>query len=279
MNWISTYQWQIAMVIAVCIVLGVGRAAILPIVKSSTLALWVAFAVTAFCGLVLCWALFGVMQWVTALPSLAGAVVGSIGAIIALWAGWHAASMIVPLARDVIDKRPDEDARKAALWVPTLLPAGFNAVWGVISHPRGITSTVTGAIMAGITILYAHRIVKAALAGRAGARGWRWFATLPMLLAGIVMIPLLAFADAQASQRLTGSSAAFLIIGRIALGSLGFALIIALIKDMKDKVPDKWARAFLAYGIPVLALFGLLVIGAAAGHAGDGAAILTGSMR
>jgi hypothetical protein len=200
MNWISTYQWQIAMVIAVCIVLGVGRAAILPIVKSSTLALWVAFAVTAFCGLVLCWALFGVMQWVTALPSLAGAVVGSIGAIIALWAGWHAASMIVPLARDVIDKRPDEDARKAALWVPTLLPAGFDAVWGVISHPRGITSTVTGAIMAGITILYAHRIVKAALAGRAGARGWRWFATLPMLLAGIVMIPLLAFADAPHRQ-------------------------------------------------------------------------------
>lgn len=279
MNWISTYEWQIAMVAAAAVIIGVTRSAILPIVKSFTPALWVTFAVYALCGLVLGWALFGVMQWVTALPSFAGAVVGSIGAIAALWVGWHAASMIVALARDVIDKRPDEDARKAALWVPTLLPAGFGAVWGIVSHPRGITSTVAGAIMAGITILYAHRIVKAALAGRAGATGWRWFATLPMLLAGIVMIPLLAFADTQASQRLTGDYVAFLIIGRVVLGALGFVLAIALIRDMKDKVPDKWARRFLAYGVPVLVLFGLLTAGAVLGHAGDGAAILTGSMR
>jgi hypothetical protein len=276
MNWITTYQWQIAMILAVAVILGVGRKAILPAVKSSTPLLWVAFAVTAFCGLILGWALFGVMVWATSLPGLAGATIGSVGAIIALWVGWHAALMIVDLARDVVDKRPDEDARKAALWVPTLLPAGFGAVWGVVSNPRGIGSGITAAIMAAITIVYAHRMVKSALAGRTGAKAWRWFATLPMLLAGIVMIPLLVFLDAQAAAFLPTP---FVVIGRVVLGAAGIALAIAALKDMKDKVPDEKVRAFLAYGIPVLFLFGALTISALSDRAETGLTVLTGGMR
>jgi hypothetical protein len=278
MKWIEQYHLQIAAVLGVLIVLGVGRAKILPAVRSSALLLWLAFVVTVFCGLVLGWALAGVVAWATHLSGTVGGIAGGIGALIAVWLGWHAVFLLVALIRDVADKQPDEDARKAALWVPLFLPAGWQAVWGIVSHPRGLGTGITAAVMAAITVVYAHRVVKASLTGKSGRKAWRWFAALACLFAGIVLIPLLAYVDAQAAHWAALPPWA-LVMGRIILGAVGLGLLVAAFVDIKDKVPDAAVRAFLAYGLPVLALFGLLTIGFLGGHAHDGLQVLTGSVR
>jgi hypothetical protein len=275
-DWISTNYLQITGVLAVVILLGVGRAKILPGVRSSPLLLWLAFVVTAVCGLILGWALVGVMAWMTSLPSLFGSVIGSIGAIVALALGWHAVYLTIALIRDLADKTPDEKARSAALWVPTFLPAGWTATWGIISNPRGLGTGITAAIMAVMTVLYAHLIVKEVLKAKTAPRAWRWFAALVMLLAGLVMIPLLVFADAQAALHLPGKLMASI---RILAGVAGIALLVRAIKDIVDRVPDVHVRAFLAYGLPLLFAFGAAAAAWLSGNAESGFELLTGSAR
>lgn len=275
MTWIRDNYLQISAVLGVIIMLTVGRAQLLPAVRNSTPLLWLAFVVTVACGLVLGWALSDVVSWLTHLSGGAGAVLGSIGALIALTLGWHAAYLLVALIRDVADKKPDEEARKAALWVPLFLPAGWSGVWGIVSHPRGLGTGVVAAVMAGITIRYVHRIVKAALAGKTGKKAWQWFAAAVCLLGGLVMIPLVTYVDTQASHW-SALPAWGLTMARIVLGAVGLALLIAACVDIKDRVPDEAVRAFLSYGFPVLTLFGLLAVGYFGGHAHDGLQILTG---
>lgn len=278
MHWIETYHLQIAAVVAVIILLTVGRAPLLTVAGNSAVLLWLAFTVTIVCGLVLGYALSGIVAWLTHLSGIGGAVIGSVGAVVALWMGWHAVGLVVALIRDVADRKPDGDARTAALWVPTLLPAGWSAVWGIVSNPRGLGTGITAAVMAGITIFYAHRVVKAALAGKSMRKAWRWFAAAVCLLAGLVMIPLLAYVDAQATGW-RALPAWGLTLARIALGAFGFALLVAAAIDIKDKVPDKQVRAFLRFGLPVLVLFGALAWGYLSGDGGTGLHTLTGSLR
>lgn len=275
-NWIDSHLAQLTALGMVVILLTVGRAKLLPGVKQNKGLLWLAFAVTAVCGLILGFALFGVVGWLTGLGGTFGGAVGSIGAVVAMWLGWHAAYLLVALIRDLADGQPDDEARKAALWVPTFLPAGFAAVWGVVSNPRGIGTGLVAAIMAVITVVYAHRIVKAVLAGKNARKAWRWFAALVMLLAGIVMIPLLMYVDDRAAEVLPGQ---YLIAFRVLLGTVGLALAIAAAIDIKDRVPDAAVRAFLAYGVPVLFLFGAMAIATATDHSGTTLTVLTGGMR
>lgn len=275
-TWINGHLPQLTALVMVAILLTVGRAKLLPGVKQNKALLWLAWLVTVVCGLILGYALYGVVGWITSLGGTLGGIVGSLGAVVAMWLGWHAAYLLVALIRDLADGTPDDDARKAALWVPTMLPAGFAAVWGVVSHPRGVGTGLVAAVMAGITVVYAHRIVKAALSGKSGRRAWRWFAALVMLLAGIVMIPLLAYVDDRAATVLPGP---WLVASRVVLGTAGVALLIGAMVDIKDKVPDAAVRAFLAYGVPVLFLFGALALSAVQDHSGTGLTQMTGSMR
>lgn len=275
-DWLSDNYLQITAVLAVMILLGFGRAKILPGVRGSALLLWLAFLVTAACGLILGWALVDVMAWVTSRPSLFGAVIGSIGAIAALILGWHATYLLIGMIRDLADKTPDEMARRAALLVPTFLPAGWSATWGVISNPRGLGTGITAAIMAVITVVYAHLIVKEALKAKTAPRAWRWFAALVCLLAGVVMIPLLVFADAQGGEHLPGKLMTSL---RLLAGAAGLALLVPAVKDIVDRVPDAFVRAFLAYGVPLLFAFGAASLAWLSGNAESGFELLTGSAR
>ena len=275
-DWISTNYLQITGVLAVIILLTVGRAKILPGVRSSPLLLWLAFAVTAVCGLILGWALVDVMAWVTSRPSLFGAVIGSIGAIAALILGWHAVYLLIGMIRDLADKTPDGMARRAALLVPTFLPAGWTATWGIVSNPRGLGTGITAAIMAVITIVYAHLIVREALKAKTAPKAWRWFAALVCLLAGLVMIPLLVFADAQAAEHLAGKLMTSI---RILAGVAGIALLVGAVKDIVDRIPDALVRAFLAFGVPLLFLFGAAAAAWLSGNAESGFELLTGSAR
>jgi hypothetical protein len=277
MNWIETHHLEIVGVLAVAILLTVGRAKLLPGVKRSKFLLWLAFAVTIICGLVLGWALYGFVAAVVGWHGLPGAVFGSIGAIAAMWMGWHGIYLLIAMIRDVADGTPDDDARKAALWVPTFLPAGWAAAWGVVTNPHGFTTTVVSVILAVITVMYLHRIVKASLAGKNARKAWRWFTVAPCLLAGIVLIPIVAFGIAELPR--LGVAAWIVTSVEILLGVTGFALGIAAFIDMLDRVPDAAARAFLAYGLPLLIVSGAVAFAYLSGGAGSGATTLVSVVR
>ena|SRR5690242_2766422 len=274
MTWFSNHALQIGLILVVAIILGVGNSKLAQKTRSSRMpavALWGAFIVTVGCGLVLGYALHGVVAWLVGLGGLFGGVIGSVGALIALAFGWHAVYLAVALIRDVADQRPDEDARKAALWIPTFLPAGWSAVLGIAEHPRGIGTGLVAAIMAGITVVYVMKIVKAALASKNHRKAWSWFLVPITLLAGLVMIPLVAYIDGFGAEYLPGP---VMLIARLVLGAMGIALLIGAIADVCDHVPDAYMRTFLVAGVPLLFVYGALIVAHISSGASSGFALL-----
>lgn len=283
--WFDAHLLQLVGVAIVLILLTVGRKPLVNRAKEHKFLLWFAFLVTIACGLVLGWALRDLAAWVTSLPGTLGGVVASIGAILAIIAGWWSIELTVKAVRDVMDGTPDEDARKAALWVPTLAPAGLTAAWQIVTHPRGIGTGITAAIIAVISLIFLWKTNKAALAARNHPLLWKWFAVAVSVLAGILMIPLLAFADAQVASRTGGDwSTAF----RLLVGAAGVALLIAAIADAWPKaakgektiVPDGGVRTFAALGVPALVLCGALAVGFISDKTSEqGNVLVTGSVK
>jgi hypothetical protein len=276
MSWFNAHWEQILGVACVVVMLVFGRKKLLPGVGQSKFLLWLAFAVTAACGLVLGWALSGLMAWLTSRGGWFGGVVGNVGAIIAVAAGWWSVTMLVALVRDLADGKPDGDARQAALWFPLLAIGGISSVWGIVQHPRGIGTGLAAAVIGGISVIALHRIVKSALAGKKAAKAWRWFAAGVALLAGLLIIPLYAFADTQLAAHASGN---LVTSFRVLSGVLGLALLLGAAIDLKDKVPDAAVRAFLAYGLPALILTGAFAVGWFGDHAQTGGQVLLGGMR
>ncbi|MET0416628.1 MAG: hypothetical protein ABW022_11475 [Actinoplanes sp.] len=284
MTWLNAHWLQITLILGVIVLLVFGRNKILPRVQENKFILWLAWLVTVICGLVLGWALHDVAAWVTSLPGTLGGVVASIGAVLAVIAGWWAISMAVTMIRDIADGVPDGDARKAALWIPTLAPAGLSAAWGIVTNPRGIGTGITAAVIAVVSLAFLHKIVKAALAGKKGETLWKWFAVAVCLLAGLLMIPLLAYGDAQAQRHLPGEWPTAL---RILVGVTGLALLVWAICDAipkkkqgeKHMVPDEGVRAFLTFGLPALFLCGAIAVGQISDAATEQGNILIGSMK
>lgn len=283
-TWFTNNWPQLLAIASVIIMLTVGRKKLLPDVKQNKFLLWLAYAVTAICGLVLGWALVGVMGYLTSLPGLFGGIVGSVGAILGVTFGWWAVAMLVEMFRDLADGVPDGDARRAAMWVPTMLPAGIASVYGIVSNPRGLGTGVTAAIIAGISFIALRKIMKAALSGKKGENAWKWFACAVCLLAGILMIPLYAYADMQVAAN---TPHPWPTIFRTIVGVIGLALLIAMAVDLvpkksqgeKKPVPDGGVRAFLSYGLPALVLFGALAVGSMSEHTESGGALLIASFR
>lgn len=272
---IEQYLPQIGAVIAAVILLA-GRNVILPQTRQSKFVMWTAFAVTAICGLMLGYALVGVTRWVTGLGGGFGGTVASIGGIAAVWLGWHGVYQAIPMIRDLADGTPDGDARRAALWIPTLLPAGGQAVWGIVTAPRSVGSTVAAIAMAALTIVYAHLISKEAVKGRKARKAWHWFAVAVCLLAGVVAIPLVWFLDGIAADNLSTS---WLVFVRVIAGTIPFALGVASVKDMVDGIPDQWVRRFAAFGTPLIVAYGFIAFQALVNGATNGGDILIGSMQ
>lgn len=282
--WFDAHLLQVVGVAVVLILILVGRKPLLGRAKEVKFLLWLAFVVTIACGLMLGWALHDLAAWLTGLPGTLGGVVSSIGAIAAILAGWWSIDLLVKLVRDVMDGTPDDDARKAALWVPTLAPAGLAAAWGIVQNPRGIGTGITAAVIAIASLIFLRKTNNTALAAKNHQLLWKWFAVAVSILAGILMIPLLAFADSQIAQRTSGDwSTAF----RLLVGALGLGLLIAAVADAwpkKEKgektiVPDGGVRAFAALGVPALILCGALAVGFVGDHATEQGNILVGAAK
>lgn len=277
MKWIEQNFVQITLVIAAIIIIAVGRGPMLPHVKRSKVLLWAAFVVTAACGLVLGWALSDVTSWITSRGGAFGGAVASLGAIIAVAAGWWSVDMLVALIRDLADCVPDGDARRAALWVPTTAPAGMSAAWGIMSNPGGVGTGITALIIAAITVGFCVKISKSALAGQKLPRFWHYFAAAACLLGGIVLIPLVAWLDTKAADLLSGN---WLTGARIVAGSVGLALLAAMLVDwFKDKIPDQHVRNFALVGVPLLVVCGAVVVAHLTDAANSSGAILLGGLK
>ena len=283
MPWFHDHLYQIAGVIVALILLP-GRAYATKRSGDHVVLLWFAFVVSAVIGLILGASLYALTTWLTSLSGTFGGIISSIGAILAVIGGWIAMVMLVRLFRDLGDGKPDGDARAAALWVPILAPACLSAVWNIVTHPRGIGTGITAAIIALISIIALNVVVKSCLKAGKHELFWKWAATAISLLAGILMIPLVAFADSQVAKYADGD---VLLVFRLVLGAVGLVLLVGAIVDAWPKkakneekmVPDGWVRAFMAYGFPVLFLFGALVVGFASDRATEQGNVLVGSVQ
>jgi hypothetical protein len=297
-------SWAVAITAIVAFVILNG--ARLELVKSSTkskhpaVGLWLAFAASIICGGILAVGLYQPLQALTSLTGGASGLVGSVGILMAVWFGMHSARLIIAAARDLSDKRPDQDARSAALIVPSMLPAGWTGLVAMINNPSGFTSGTTAVLSGMIVLFYSHSITKAALAsgggksfagggqgaaysgptgggpGSGGGKSNRiigkWVAAAVCLLAGVMLVPTIAALDAA----LSGALPATIVVAlRVIGGTVGLALGVAATCDILDHEPDKWVRGFLAYGVPLVTLFGSL----SAALVGDGANNLQDLLR
>jgi hypothetical protein len=237
---------------------------------------WTSFIIYILSGLALAVAAIPTIKWLVAFGGRAGlaAVVGNLTAIVTLALGWHAVAMIVSMIRDLADKTPDHEARTAALWVPTFLPIGGAAVMQLVQNPQGIGQGITAAIMGVVTLIYTGMIVKRVDAARNHKNKWNWFAFVVLLIGGLVIIPMVAYADTALISQLPG---AFKALTRVALGLAGAGLVVAGIADIwVDRVPDAYARNAAKFGIALVFVFGGLGIAALTGSASTGAGFLNG---
>jgi hypothetical protein len=282
MSWFTNHLYEIVGFFFGLILLIGGKVAI-GRANDHAVMLWFAYIVRLLTGLIFGASLYRLTQWVTSLPGTFGGIVSSIGAIIAVIGGWIAAVMTVRHFRDLADGKPDGDARTAALWVPILGPACFSAVWQIITNPRGIGTGITAAIIAIISVIALHQVVKSCLKPTRHELFWKWVAVAVSVLGGILMIPLLMFADSQVAAH---ASSEVLFAFRALLGAVGLTLLFAAVADAWPKkskneqtvVPDKWVRAFCAYGVPVLFLFGAMAFDFATDQATKQGEVVTGSV-
>lgn len=276
--WINGHQTELVALLVACFGIWTAKK-LLPKFSNKergSHARWASFVIYVLSGLALAVAAIPTITWLVSFGSRAGlaGLVGNLTAIVTLALGWHAVAMIVSMIRDLADKTPDHEARTAALWVPTFLPIGGAAVMQLVQNPQGIGQGITAAIMGVITLVYTSMIVKRADAARSHKNKWNWFAFAVLILGGLVIIPMVAYADTALIAQLPG---AFATLTRVALGLAGAGLMLAGIADIwVDRVPDAYARAMARPGIALTFVFGGLGFAALTGSASSGAGFLNG---
>jgi hypothetical protein len=225
--------------------------------KYGSAARWFAFGLSIFAGLCLAVGLIPIVRWFTGLGTL-GAIPASIGTILTVLVGWQAVYLVIAAIRDLMDRTPDEEARKAARWVPTFLPVGGAAIFGMFSNPRadglGLgVSVLTAAIVSAITMAYTFKIFKAVDLSKNGKDGWKWFAAIVAFLAGFIHVALINYVDGLLAEVVPGTWMGVLR----ALAGLGGILLMACgIADiLRDGKPDKYVRRGGVFGVPLVTLF------------------------
>lgn len=276
LNWIATHQVQITALLVAGIGIGLAKK-IIPFIsraqkkERSPHARWASFVIYAISGIALAIAMVPFVMWLIGkLGSVGTFFVGT--ATLAL--GWHAVAMIVSVIRDLFDKVPDHEARTGALWIPTLVPVGISAVIALLKNPQGLGQGLTAAAMALVTVIYAYMIVKRMDNAQNHKKQWNWAAFGVLVLAGLVIIPLYAYADTALISMLPGN---IQWLPRLVVGLLALSALIAAVCDIWfDGVPNKLARAGAIFGLPGVFVFGGIAWTAITGATQDGASFLNG---
>ncbi len=225
---------------------------------------WFAFGLSVLAGLLLAVFLIPLMRKIGSLGGL-GVVPAAIGTVLAVLMGWQAVYLIIAAIRDLMDKTPDEEARKAARWVPTFFPVGASAIATLVTHPRadgfGLgVNVLTAAIVSSITMIFTFKIFKAVDAGRQGRSGWKWFAAGVAFLAGFIHVALVSYVDGMLADVLPGP---WMIAIRTSGGTLGLVLLICgLVDYFRDHIPDAYVRRAGVFGVPLMVLYFSLAVAA-----------------
>lgn len=282
MSWFAAHQTQIyALMVTITFVM-IAKKGIPHIDRSKKkerggpFARWVAFGCYVVAGVALTVA---VTPIVTALVSWGGgdglgAIVGNVGAVIALALGWQAIAMTISVARDLFDKTPDHEARSGALWIPTFAPIGGAAVAQVVKNPQGLGQGITAAVMGVVTLVYVYQIIKRMDAAKNHKDVWNWLAFAVCVLGGLVLIPLIAYTDTVLSGILPGVLMGFIRVGAGLAGL--FLLFIGAYDIVCDGEPNNKARAAAIGGVGITFVLGGIAIGAITGSWADGAGFLNG---
>ncbi|MBF9135200.1 hypothetical protein I0C86_40695 [Plantactinospora sp. S1510] len=251
--------------VAVAVFLHYARKPHQGIQDSSKAARWTAFILSALAGFIAVVVLWPIVSWVLKLDG-GFAWIGSIGAIVGLTLGWYALTMGTSMVRDLADGVPDKEAQRAALYIPTCLPAGWGSVAGVISNPTGIGSTITAAIMSGISVFFCVKIVQEALKNKQSKHyvKWLYYAAVVSFLGGLCAVPLVAKIDDFLADHVP---AEYMTWGRVIGGVIGAAMLIGAFADAFQKhphpddrsrtirKPDQHVRTFGLVGLPLCYLF------------------------
>ncbi len=281
MSWLSAHAVQITVIISAILLNGLAEKGVPKIGRSGKehgkkFARWATFMIKIIAGLCLAVGLVPVVTWLTGLGGGGGfaAIVGNLGAVITLALGWQGVAMLISVARDLADGVPDEEARKGALWIPTILPAGGAAVVALVQNPQGLGQGITAAVMALITIMYVIMIAKRALSAQKHQTFWLWFAFVISIIGGLVMVPLIAYADTVIVQGFL--PAAFHTPVRVITGVVGLCSLGAGAWDIIcDGIPNKYARNAAVFGIGLTFVFGGVAVATISGNATHGAAFLS----
>lgn len=227
--------------------------------KRPKFVMYMAFSLALAAGLCFCVALFPMIRWLTTRAASGGALLASIVTISTVWVGWQAIYMLIAMFRDIADKKAgSKDALKAARWVPTLLPIGAPAFISLITHPRtsgfGLgLSVATAAIVSLMSVIYTFMIFNATDAANTQSVFWKRFCLAVAILAGIIHIAAINYADTMLSGVVSSGTMAWL---RAIAGLGGAVLILCGLRDWAvDNEPDKWSRRAGVYGIPLVTLF------------------------
>lgn len=249
--------------------------------KYGSAARWFAFGLSLVAGLLLAAFLIPLMLWVGKLGSW-GVVAAGIGTIVTVLLGWQAVYLVIAAIRDLMDKTPDEEARKAARWVPTFLPVGGTAIVSLVSNPRadgfGLgVNVLTAVIVSAITMGYTFKIFKAVDLGKNGKNGWKWFAMVIAFLAGFIHIALFTYADGLLANFIPG---VWMNVLRAVLGFAGLLLFIVGLHDIfKDGLPDKFVRRAGVFGVPLVTLFFSLGVSLLSENANSTIQLLSAGLR
>lgn len=283
MNWIAAHQTQLIALMVAIACISMAKKGIPHIDRSKKkerggpFARWTAFGLYVLGGIALAIAITPVIRSIVSFGGGAGfgAVVGNLGAIVALALGWQSIAMMVSVARDLFDKVPDHEARSGALWIPTLAPIGGSAVVQVVQNPQGLGQGLTAAAMALVTLVYVYQIVKRMDAAQGHKNIWNWLAFGVCVLGGLVLVPLIAYVDTVVIAGWLPGSAVLIV--RIAVGLIGLVLMAGLVYDIWcDGEPNKKARAGAVAGLGITIVWGGIAFGAMTGAWGDGASFLNG---
>jgi hypothetical protein len=278
-GWLQAHQSQLGALLIAGFLVGTAKKLIPKIGhrERGSWAKWASFVLYILGGLALAVGMIPLVNWLVGAGagSIGGQLISGFAAVVTLALGWHAIALLVSMIRDLADHSPDHEARTAALWVPTLLPIGGAAVWQLVQNPQGIGQGITAAAMGIVTLIYAGMIVKRAdKAGKDHKSKWNWFAFGVYVIAGLVIIPLVAYADTALIAHLPGPVAGLV---RLGLGLAGLGMVLAGLGDiLVDRVPDQFARAGARFGIALTFVFGGIGWAAMTGATADGASFLNG---
>lgn len=195
--------------------------------------------------------------------------VGISAAIVFVGIGWWAIDGLVLCVLDLLDGVPDDEAFKAALFIPTTVPLGVGSLWEVFTNPQGFPTGFAALVLSGIGGFFMHRILKRIAEVSNGKMVWHWLTAVLCVFVGVMHVPAFIYVNDWMTSLIGGTRLDFWIINIAiidgfrcaAVGAACVLLAYGVGDNLKgDRLPGwpTWATGM--YSIPVFSGLGAIAI-------------------